>query len=107
MANTQEEEIFVCRCQEVTEEEIRQAIADGCRDLKGVKNRTEAMMGLCQGRTCRRQIERMLADAGAPLPQPSYRPPVRALPLEALAGAGREILDEVSGESAGGKEEKQ
>lgn len=83
-----QEEIIICRCQEVTEAEVQQAIDQGCRSLKGIKNRTEAMMGLCQGRTCRRLIERMLA----PYQQqasvtPSYRPPVRTLSLHTLAEA--------------------
>lgn len=81
-------EIIICRCQEVTEAEVQQAIDQGCRSLKGIKNRTEAMMGLCQGRTCRRLIERMLAPYQQQVPvMPSYRPPVRTLALQALAEA--------------------
>jgi hypothetical protein len=46
-------------------------------------------MGLCQGRGCRPLIASMLAArAGRPLtalPLASYRPPLRSLPLAALA----------------------
>ncbi len=83
-----QEEMIICRCQEVTEAEVRQAIDQGCRSLKGIKNRTEAMMGLCQGRTCRRLIERMLSESPQQMPvTQSYRPPVRTLTLNTLAEA--------------------
>ena len=84
-----EDTTYICRCQEVEDWEIRQAIADGCQTLKGVKNRTEAMMGLCQGRTCRRLIEKLLAEnTKSSLSQPSFRPPVRTLPLKELVEEG-------------------
>ena len=45
-------------------------------------------MGPCQGRRCREQVALLLADlAGVPLaelPLPSYRAPVRPLPLSVL-----------------------
>ena len=40
------EELIICRCQEVTQEEILQAIADGATTVDGVKRRTRACMGL-------------------------------------------------------------
>ena len=43
------EELIICRCQEVTEKEILEAIADGATTVDGVKRRTRACMGLCQG----------------------------------------------------------
>ena len=92
-------EVLICRCQEVSEKELRQAIDDGCRTLKGIKNRTEAMMGLCQGKTCRRLIEKMLAEANAEPQTPSLRPPVRPLSLEVLADAGTEILRQAAKEN--------
>ncbi|MDR3201395.1 MAG: (2Fe-2S)-binding protein [Spirochaetales bacterium] len=74
-----EEEICICRCEEVTREEILAAIADGATTLKGVKIRTEAGMGLCQGRTCRRLISQMLARTRPPsdIYPPTVRTPVR------------------------------
>lgn len=78
--------VWICRCNEVSEEDIKAAIADGSRTLKGIKNRTEAMMGLCQGRTCQRLIEKMLAaEEDAPQTQSSNRPPVRTLEVKVLA----------------------
>jgi NAD(P)H-nitrite reductase large subunit len=54
-------EIIVCRCEEVTEAQILAAIADGATTVRGVKIRTEAGMGLCQGRTCCGLVSRLLA----------------------------------------------
>jgi glycerol-3-phosphate dehydrogenase len=52
----------VCRCETVTEGEIREAIRRGARDLDGVKRRTRAGMGRCQGGFCSTQILAMLAE---------------------------------------------
>ena len=81
-------EEFICRCEEVTRKEIEEAIADGARTIKGIKKRTRAGMGLCQGRTCRRLVSQMLSKHTAPedvLPDTS-RSPVRAITV-------REIID--------------
>jgi glycerol-3-phosphate dehydrogenase len=40
---------IVCRCETVTEAEILEAIARGARTLDGLKFRTRAGMGRCQG----------------------------------------------------------
>ena len=44
------QDIIICRCREVTEEEIVQAVRDGASTVDGVKRRTKACMGLCQER---------------------------------------------------------
>jgi NAD(P)H-nitrite reductase large subunit len=50
----------LCRCREITEEEVLAAIRDGARSVRGVKLRTHAGMGLCQGQTCGPLIEAIL-----------------------------------------------
>ena len=55
-----EDEIYVCRCEEVTVGDIKRAIAAGARSVRDIKVRTNAGMGVCQGMTCRKNIERML-----------------------------------------------
>lgn len=52
---------IVCRCEEVTREEILEAMRLGDASLDAVKKRTRAGMGFCQGRTCKRLIARMLS----------------------------------------------
>lgn len=55
---------IVCRCEMVTEAEIRDAIRRplGARDLAGVKLRTRAGMGRCQGGFCSSRVLEILAE---------------------------------------------
>lgn len=86
--------LLICRCEEVTQAEIEQAIAEGARTVNEVKRRTRAGMGLCQGKTCRRLVQRMLAEqTGQPIATigPStFRSPVRPVPLGVLAAGGND-----------------
>ena len=83
------DDVIICRCEEVTRGEILVAIAAGATTLKGVKIRTEAGTGLCQGRTCRRLISQMLVQTRPPsdIYPPTVRAPVRtALIREYIGG---------------------
>ena len=51
----------VCRCETVTEGEIIEAIRRGARTLDGVKYRTRAGMGRCQGGFCSPRVIKILA----------------------------------------------
>ncbi len=55
---------IICRCEGVTEGEIRHAIRTNPkpRDLDGVKRRTRAQMGRCQGGFCSPYIMGLLAE---------------------------------------------
>lgn len=55
---------IVCRCEKITEGEIRAAIcgAPGAVTLDGIKRRTGAQMGRCQGGFCTQRILEILAD---------------------------------------------
>ena len=54
---------IICRCDEVTEAEIRAAIRRpvGARSVDGVKRRTRAGMGRCQGGFCGSKVVEILA----------------------------------------------
>ncbi len=84
------EDKVLCRCEEVLESEIREAIQAGARTLHGVKIRTRAGMGLCQGQTCQRLIARILAEETGQSPAEilpaTYRPPCRPINLSFLSG---------------------
>ncbi|HYE82898.1 MAG TPA: (2Fe-2S)-binding protein [Clostridia bacterium] len=81
-------DIIICRCEEVTRKEIEAAISDGATGMNEVKRCTRAGMGLCQGRTCRKQVEKILSEkTGVALKdiKPSnYRQPVRPVKMEVL-----------------------
>ena len=88
---TEGEDKIICRCEEVTEKEVLEAIGEGCDSVVWVKRRTRAGMGLCQGRTCGRLVARMVAeqtgrDIAEILPD-TRRPPVRPIPLDILEEA--------------------
>jgi len=79
---------IVCRCEEVTEAEIREAIRSGCKTITEVKRWTRAGMGICQGLTCTRLVERILCEvqgiSPAELEKRSIRQPLRPLSLGSL-----------------------
>jgi len=83
-----EKDVLICRCKEVSQQEILEAIADGATTVTGVKRRTGAGMGLCQGRTCRRMvtsiIARQLGASVGELEMEKVRPPVRPVKIGAL-----------------------
>ncbi len=79
-------DVVICRCEEVTESEVRRAIQEGAASLAGIARRTRAGMGLCQGKTCHCLLARLLAEAGITMEEArprTARPPVRPLPLAA------------------------
>ena len=81
-------ENIICRCEEVTEKEIREAIKNGCRTITEVKRWTRAGMGICQGLTCTRLVERILCEelkiSPAELEKRSVRQPLRPVSLSSL-----------------------
>jgi thioredoxin reductase len=102
--------LMICRCEEVTQRDLigvrppkylayngkkfaqrdlRTLAADGPVNQDQVKRLTRAGMGACQGRRCREQVQALLAmqgnqDTGS-IPMPSYRAPLRPLPLAVLS----------------------
>lgn len=61
---------IVCRCENVTEGEIVEAIRRGATDLDGVKRRTRAGMGRCQAGFCTaRTMEILARELGVSLEQ--------------------------------------
>jgi thioredoxin reductase len=68
---------------------LRSLAAEGPLNQDQVKRLTRAGMGPCQGRRCREQVQALMAMSGnqptASIPMPSYRAPLRPLPLSVLA----------------------
>ena len=61
---------LVCRCEKVTEAEIREAIARGADTMDAVKHLTRAGMGRCQGGFCGISVlNRLARQLGLPLPR--------------------------------------
>ncbi|MEK1926622.1 MAG: NAD(P)/FAD-dependent oxidoreductase [Rhizobium giardinii] len=84
-----DDETIVCRCEEITAGSLRDAIRRGATDMNLIRGLLRCGMGPCQGRNCSVTLARLLADAktqGTAPPLPfRARPPLRPLPLGALA----------------------
>ena len=83
-------ELIICRCREVTKRDILDAISDGAVTVDGVKRRSTACMGLCQGKTCERLVSRIIAEETGKsmadiLPHRS-RMPSRPVPMSVMGG---------------------
>ncbi|MFQ5822062.1 MAG: (2Fe-2S)-binding protein [Candidatus Heimdallarchaeota archaeon] len=74
---------MICRCEEVTEQEIRAAIRTGARTIDAVKRLTRAGMGLCQGRTCSSLVAGLIREEKR-VPLEEIPPPRKRLPLRPL-----------------------
>ncbi len=85
-------DMVLCRCENVTVQRIRDAIANGAETPGEVKRATRMGMGECQGKTCRPLLSRAVAEiTGGPLaaiPPLTFRPPVRPVLLAALLRGG-------------------
>lgn len=84
-------DLIVCRCEEVTEDEIREAIRNGAGGVDAVKRATRAGMGLCQQHNCYRLVAKIVSEmTGKSLSEIlpcTKRPPLRPIPAEVLGGA--------------------
>jgi glycerol-3-phosphate dehydrogenase len=54
----------ICLCETVTEGEVAEAVDRGAVTVEGIKFRTRATMGRCQGNFCRVCIEKILEERG-------------------------------------------
>lgn len=83
----------VCRCEEVTAAKIHEAIDNGANDLTGVKSRTRAGMGMCQGRVCGASVATLVARrtgrGQGEVGNFTGRPIVKPVSMGALAEMGR------------------
>jgi NAD(P)H-nitrite reductase large subunit len=83
------ERTLICRCEEVDAADVVAALQHGAQSVDDVKRRTRAGMGACQGIYCVPAVAAMVAEGtSTPMGQlapMTARPPVRPIPLEALA----------------------
>ncbi len=79
----------VCRCEEVSVQDVISAVADGARDVNDIKRRTRLGMGHCQGRFCGQVInELMWRLTGVRKQRKIFTPrtPAKPVPFGCLAG---------------------
>lgn len=87
--NAENEDILLCRCEEVSESEIQEIIDSGIIDIAAIRRITRAGMGLCQGQTCARLLAQKLSAltgrSPGDLPPALARPPLRPVAMLSLA----------------------
>ncbi len=80
---------IVCRCEDITEEDIIQAIHQGYTDIEELRRKLRIGMGPCQGRVCLALVKKIIEkETGKRIPDekmPTYRPPVIPVSLGSLA----------------------
>ncbi|MCY3878550.1 MAG: NAD(P)/FAD-dependent oxidoreductase [Rhodobacteraceae bacterium] len=78
-------ETIVCRCEEVSADEIRKSLIDSAQGPRHIKAATRAGMGPCQGRMCDLTVCGVLASCGADMSAPRARTPINPVRLGELA----------------------
>ena len=88
---------IICRCEEVTEAEIVEAIRRGATTLDGIKFRTRLGMGRCQGGFCTPRVMKIIArELGIPLTAINKRGTgTEVAPLESKQLLAEEDKDEL------------
>jgi NAD(P)H-nitrite reductase large subunit len=88
LGNLLTDDTVLCRCEEITVDQVRQAVAEGATTVSAVRMLTRAGMGRCQGRMCGSSVAELLArELDLPVEatgQATPRPPVVPVPLEGL-----------------------
>ena len=84
-----DDDMLICRCEEITKGEIRKAVHDGMWTLTEIRRYLRTGMGLCQGKTCGQLVLREIANATgqnvADLKFHNIRPPVVGVKLHLIA----------------------
>lgn len=57
----EDDDILICRCEEISKGEIRQAVHDGIRTMEEMRRYLRNGMGLCQGQTCGKLVKGIIA----------------------------------------------
>ncbi len=78
---------LVCRCEDVTLDELEEAITRGHDDLESLKRYTGFGTGWCQGKSCVALCAKILVERGGEASLPiTPRPPFHPTTLADLAG---------------------
>lgn len=80
------DDLIICRCEEITQGEIREAIYLGMWTMTEIKRFIRPGMGLCQGQTCSKHVKKIIADELsikiADLAEVTARAPMRPISME-------------------------
>ncbi|WP_027430118.1 (2Fe-2S)-binding protein [Lachnospira multipara] len=57
----EDDDMLICRCEEITKGEIRRAVHDGMYTMAEIRRYLRCTMGLCQGQTCAKLVKGIVA----------------------------------------------
>ncbi len=90
-----DDDMVICRCEEITKGEIRKAVHEGMYTLTEIRRYLRTGMGLCQGQTCGRLVKGIVAGELAVSPyelEPAVaRAPMRPIEMKALGNEAKEV----------------
>ncbi|RUM95818.1 FAD-binding protein [Pseudaminobacter arsenicus] len=85
-----DDEVVVCRCEEVRREQLAKAVQEGCPGPNQLKSFTRAGMGPCQGRMCGHTVVETIAQLSGRSPQDvgyyRIRMPIKPVTVGEIAG---------------------
>lgn len=89
-----DDDMLVCRCEEVTKGEIRMAVHAGMFTIEEIRRYLRSGMGLCQGQTCGKLVKGIVSKELGVVPteiEPAVsRAPMRPIEMRIMAEDGGE-----------------
>lgn len=83
-----DDDMIICRCEEITKGEIRRAIHDGMFTMTEIRRYLRTGMGLCQGQTCGKLVKGILARelgvSPSELEPATSRSPMRPIEMKVM-----------------------
>lgn len=90
-----DDDMIICRCEEVTKGEIRKAVHEGMFTLTEIRRYLRTGMGLCQGQTCSKLVKSIVAKELGLTPgdiEPAVsRAPMRPIEMKILGNDRKEV----------------
>lgn len=90
-----DDDILICRCEEITKGEIRRAVHDGIFTMEEMRRYLRNGMGLCQGQTCGKLVKNIMAKelkiSPLDLEPETSRAPMRPIEMEIYAKDGGNV----------------
>jgi len=83
-----DDDLIICRCEEITKGEIRKAVHDGMFTVTEMRRYLRCGMGLCQGQTCAKLTKNIIARelnvSPSTLEPATSRSPMRPIEMKIL-----------------------
>ncbi|MFV0527865.1 MAG: (2Fe-2S)-binding protein [Lachnospiraceae bacterium] len=83
-----DDDLLICRCEEITKGEIRKAVHDGIFTMTEMRRYLRNGMGLCQGQTCSKLVKGIIVrelKVNAAVVEPAHaRVPMRPVEMKIM-----------------------